>query len=54
MIVGLAQVAEHGSVNILSQAEKAGIKNFSYASSVASHSVGNMKGDIHKVNEDGE
>lgn len=41
-----------GSLNILSQAEKAGVKNFSYASSIITYSDGFMKGDYKTLTDD--
>ena len=43
-----------GSVNVLTQAEKAGIKNFAYTSSIIAHSDGFLRLETDKVGEDGE
>ncbi|TCD63894.1 hypothetical protein EIP91_004803 [Steccherinum ochraceum] len=45
-------VAVEGSLNILRQAEKAGVKHFSFASSIVAVSTGFLAGDFNKINED--
>ncbi|TCD63750.1 hypothetical protein EIP91_005001 [Steccherinum ochraceum] len=45
-------VAIDGSLNVFRQAEKAGIRTFSYASSIVAHSVGFLEGDFTMLTGD--
>lgn len=46
------QISIQGSLNIFAQAEKAGVRNFAYTSSIIAHSDRFFYGDTSKITED--